>query len=427
MTAITFCRWVNESLLPNSILEPGYPRHVSVQTARKWLHELGFQVLDKKKGIYIDGHERPDVVQHRWCFLRQLVAGGFLTKEDAPSDEAKEAFPTDIEQPPAERCKKNIFIFHDESTFNANDDEGLQWDTVESQIIRPKSHGSGIMVSDFITEKDGYLCLTEAEHDAAKLKDPDIPMGARTLLEYSESRDGYWTSSKFIKQMKGAVKIAEAKYPKENGFRLFWVFDQSGCHMAYRDDSLNINKMNAKEGGAQPCMHDTVYNGKTTYMTKTVHNRTGGRVRIPRGMIDVLKQSGQYHSKMKVNDMRSELSKHPDFINEKNEIEYFLHEHGHACLFIPKFYCEVNPIERCWAQAKRYTRAYCNYNIVGLRRNVMPALDSVAPENIQNYFRNAKNYMFGYLLGHVAGLDLEKLIKRYSKEFKSHRRIADTD
>ena len=44
----------------------------------------------------------------------------------------------------------------------------------------------------------------------------------------------------------------------------------------------------------------------------------------------------------------------------------------------------------------------------------MPALDSVAPENIQNYFRNAKNYMFGYLLGHVAGLDLEKLIKRYS-------------
>ena len=89
--------------------------------------ELGFQVLDKNEGVYIDGHERPDVVQHRRRFLRQLVAGGFLTKEDAPSNEAKEAFPTAIEQPPAERCKRNIFIFHDESTFNANDDEGLQW------------------------------------------------------------------------------------------------------------------------------------------------------------------------------------------------------------------------------------------------------------------------------------------------------------
>ena len=61
---------------------------------------------------------------------------------------------------------------------------------MESQIIRPKSRGSGIMVSDFITEKDGYLCLTKAEHDSAKLKDPDIPMGARTLLEYGESRMG---------------------------------------------------------------------------------------------------------------------------------------------------------------------------------------------------------------------------------------------
>ena len=71
MTAITFCLWVNESLLPNGILEPGYPRRVSVQTARKWLHELGFQILDKKKGVYIDVHECPDVVQHRRHFLRQ--------------------------------------------------------------------------------------------------------------------------------------------------------------------------------------------------------------------------------------------------------------------------------------------------------------------------------------------------------------------
>ena len=57
MTSISFCRWVNESLLPNSILEPGYPRHISMQTARTRLHELGFEVLDKKKGVYIDGHE----------------------------------------------------------------------------------------------------------------------------------------------------------------------------------------------------------------------------------------------------------------------------------------------------------------------------------------------------------------------------------
>ena len=35
--------------------------------------------------------------------------------------------------------------------------------------------------------------------------------------------------------------------------------------------------------------------------------------------------------------------------------------------------------------------------------------------------------MYGYLLGHKAGLPLEKLIQKYSKEYKSHRRVAETD
>ena len=131
-------------------------------------------MLDKKKGVYIDGHERHDVVQHRCRFLRQMISSGFLTKDSAPSEEAKEAFPDDLESPLLARREKNIFIFHDESTFNANDDESLQWGQADSQIIRPKSRGSGIMVSDFITEKDGYLCLTQAEYDAKKQTDLDI-------------------------------------------------------------------------------------------------------------------------------------------------------------------------------------------------------------------------------------------------------------
>ncbi len=123
MTIISFCRWVNESLLPNSVLDPGYPRKISVQTSRRCLHELGFEVLDKKKGIYIDGHERPDVVQHRKRFLRQLVVGEFLRKELAPSEEAKAAFPDHLKSLLPERRKNFFFItFHDESTFNANDD-----------------------------------------------------------------------------------------------------------------------------------------------------------------------------------------------------------------------------------------------------------------------------------------------------------------
>lgn len=124
------------------------------------------------------------------------------------------------------------------------------------------------MVSDFITEKDVYLRLTQQEYNGAKFSNPDIRMGARQCLEYSESRDGYWTGPKFMKQMENVVKIAEAKYPKEDGYRLYWVFDQSGCHMAYGENSLNVNRMNAKEGGCQTLMHDTIFEGKQISMPK---------------------------------------------------------------------------------------------------------------------------------------------------------------
>ena len=91
LTSHSFSQWVNQSLLPSSILDPGYPRSISVETGCKWLHELGFEVLDKKKGVYIDGHERDDVVQHRQRFLRQMVSGGFLSREFALSEEARSA------------------------------------------------------------------------------------------------------------------------------------------------------------------------------------------------------------------------------------------------------------------------------------------------------------------------------------------------
>ena len=45
LTAGMFCHWVNETLLPSETLEPGFPRKVGVDTARKWMHELGFQVM----------------------------------------------------------------------------------------------------------------------------------------------------------------------------------------------------------------------------------------------------------------------------------------------------------------------------------------------------------------------------------------------
>ena len=60
---------------------------------------------------------------------------------------------------------------------------------------------------------------------------------------------------------------------------------------------------------------------------------------------------------MKANDMRKALNNMTDFKYEKTKVEKYLSRRGHRVIFIPKFHCELNPIERCWGQAKRYTRS----------------------------------------------------------------------
>ena len=44
-----------------------------------------------------------------------------------------------------------VLIYHNESTFHANEGQGTMWVEDGNLPIRPKSQGRGIMVSDFVT------------------------------------------------------------------------------------------------------------------------------------------------------------------------------------------------------------------------------------------------------------------------------------
>ena len=415
MTASSFCKWVNEILLPNHVLTPGYPRHIAIETGRKWLHELGFQILDHKKGTYVDGHERPDVVEYRQSFLRRMFSLGFLNKDNALTPEAEKCFPQDLESPSAEQISKTVVIFHDESTFQANDGQTSFWGTKDMHLLRPKGRGAGIMVSDFIEDHNGYLRLTDEEFARGLQKYPYLKRQARSFLEYGENKEGYWTSDKFLAQIKEAVQIVDVKYPREKGYRIVWIFDHSSCHGAYAEDALNAHKMNAKPGGKQPRMRNTVWQGKVQTMVFSIG--------VPKGLIQVLKERGVDTRHMKLEDMRRELASHSDFREEKTKIEHFLNNCGYTCIMLPKFHCELNPIERCWAQAKRYARAFTNYTIGGLRQIVPDALESVTLENIRKHFRKVRQYMYGYLQGIAAGPELETFVKKRKKIYTSHRRI----
>ncbi len=140
-----------------------------------------------------------------------------------------------------------------------------------------------------------------------------------------------------------AANIAEFKY-RSDKYTVVWLFDQSSCQKAYADDALNAKRMNVKPGGAQPSMRDTVWARKPQKMV----DRNG----VPKGMKQVLKERGINTEKMRGDDMRIVLANHEDFRMEKTIVEHFLCNRGHTVLFVSKFHCELNPIERVWGRRR---------------------------------------------------------------------------
>ena len=65
----------------------------------------------KKKGTFVDGHEREDVVDYRNKFLRRMVSLGFLNKDNAPTEEAKKALLADLDSPRTDLLDKTVIIF----------------------------------------------------------------------------------------------------------------------------------------------------------------------------------------------------------------------------------------------------------------------------------------------------------------------------
>ena len=105
----------------------------------------------------------------------------------------------------------------------------------------------------------------------------------------------------------------------------------------------------------------------------------------------------------------------------------FVESKGHIAVLLPKFHCELNGIERVWGHSKRTARAFCDYTITSPRSNVPSSLDSIPKETIGKYIKKSRQYMYAYLGGATPGSDMEKTVKKLSKQYKSHRRVGEND
>jgi len=138
VTPLGFRRMLNECILPSL----GYTltNRLSECTIRRWLVRLGWRNKLLRKGVYMDGHKRPDVVKYRnETFLPDMEK--YQRKMVKWEPQGSELMRVDPVLGPGE--KRIIAVFQDESCFHMNEYKRTIWCVPLFLSSREHSHGLG--------------------------------------------------------------------------------------------------------------------------------------------------------------------------------------------------------------------------------------------------------------------------------------------
>ncbi|TFK91730.1 hypothetical protein K466DRAFT_482133 [Polyporus arcularius HHB13444] len=371
------------------------------RTARRWLVKLGWRRTVVRKGVYMDGHERPDVVNYRQKEFLPAMASYEARMDQYIGPELKLV-------PPRlnEGEKKVVALLRPGET-----------------VLRSKGRGRLIHVSDFITESTGRLVLLGDEGEV--LED------ARKIIFPGSNGDAWWDTAQLMVQVRAAIQIFEKAHP---GCIALFIFDQSSAHASLPPDALRAFEMNKSNGGKQRRQRDTVipmsnpdpaFRGKPQSMTTQAGEA--------KGLQQVLEERGFNVKKLRAKCspvcpfessgccMARLLSQQDDFVNQKSMLELVIEEAGHACIFLPKFHCELNPIEMYWGWSKYRYREVPKKNFEHAKQVAVGILNSCPTDVIRRFINRSWRFMDAYRQG-LTGKAAEWAVRKQ----KSHRQVSRT-
>jgi hypothetical protein len=217
----------------------------------------------------------------------------------------------------------------------------------EQQKLMKKGQGRIIHVSDFVEEENGHLIIHN--QDGIVVKD------AWSIIYPGAGGDAWWDHVQLLTQVDNAISIFEEAHP--DCVALF-VFDQSSAHASLGPDALRAFDMNKSNGGKQRKQKDTVipmnnpyarFHGKHQKMTTETGEAKGLQLTLKEHGFDIhgMRVKCSPVCPFENNDccMACLLSKQDDFRLQESLLEQKIKSKGHLCIFLPKFHCELNPIE----------------------------------------------------------------------------------
>lgn len=377
---------------------------ISLATAKRWMKRMGMRWTKTPKGQYVDGHERPDVVEYRQRTYIPRRFGSHLPSrtwtEETVGDHVI----------PSPSHQHVIYWHHDETTFMQNDRRQVRWVAKdEKPVPQPKGEGSSLMVADFVSADYGWL------------RSPDGNEEARVLFKAGTNRDGYFTNDEILEQATRAMDILKKHFPDDQHI---FVYDNARTHLKRAPNALSARSMvrNTPKPGKNwlveaPELDDRgrqVYAPDGTKLKKRVQMTPGTlpngelqslyfpeshpRAGVFKGMSVILKERGflkeaelkreclGFKCPLDRTDccMRRFLYSQPDFVAVETLLEAHCKKRGFEVLFLPKFHPELSPIEPCWGSAKRrYRELPLSRLKAELEANVLFSLESVSLEQVR--------------------------------------------
>ena len=149
--------------------------------------------------MYFDGHDRDDVLyQNEYLStLHEYDKKSLMYDGRTPDLVAGE--------------KPYIRVIHDECTYYTNCDQSFFWGDEETNVLKKKSLGASIMVSDFIDEVSGFVQDSQDE----------------ACLYLGTNREGYFTNDHLLAQVEKTVNIFEKILPEATAI---FLFDNAPSH-----------------------------------------------------------------------------------------------------------------------------------------------------------------------------------------------------
>ncbi|CUA68279.1 hypothetical protein RSOLAG22IIIB_13675 [Rhizoctonia solani] len=377
----------------------------SLRTCQRWMHRMGFTWMKERRGQFADGHERDDVKYYREKYYI----------------------------PEWMKLKRRMRTW---------DSEG------KTAGIRKKGEGVSLMVADFISADYGWLrgATPIAPYKSAIGGEFE---GARVIFRAGKQREGWFRTDHVVEQLLNAISIVKERYPDNEHV---FVFDNATIHTKLPKSTPNVHKMTlgpsemVKGQGTGPSGEKmsidyapvTLPDGTIQQLYHPSNHRNKKLRRLFKGMALILAERGVPNAqKLRLvcasTDAqpqgcppgstnccaRRTMMNQPHMIGQKSILQTLAESKGCSVMYLPKYHCELNPIEQCWGAAKRkYRDCPASSLEADLKKNMLAALDSVDLKLIRRFAGRSERFVYAYDHG-LSGAEAAWAVKQY----RGHRII----